>query len=169
MNSQEQPETAPTSPLKAAMRAWSEVNPEEAAARLAARQRHGERRKLVARFSELIGEEMIAKAGERLDEMLDATAPVVVGKGQGEAEIQMVPDNKIRLEAVRLVAAYNEGTPVQRQVIMHGDCFRDLEGEKRALLMSIPAMQETLAELEEELAGGSAHLDFYESPAEREE
>lgn len=140
----------PSSPVKEKMREWSELHPEEAAARLARRQTNREQRKLAAVLSQLIGAETINKAADRLDELLDAETAVVVGAGGGASNVEMVPDNRTRLEAIKVIAAYSEGLPVARQMVVYGD-FKDLDEEKRALLMGSRAMQEALADLDEEL------------------
>ena len=139
----------PVPPVKAKMRAWREKHPQEAAERGMARQQSRARKAAAVKFSELIGPEMVEKAAERLDELLNAEAPVVIGVGQGMSEIEMVPDNRTRLEAVKVVAAYTDGTPIARQFVITGD-FRDLDAEKRAVLLDSPAVQEALRELEED-------------------
>ena len=150
------PEAASNKPagsVKELMRLRAAENPEEAARRLATRQRKGEQRKFMARLSDLIStQEMITKAAERLKESLDATVAVVVSDAKGAGQIQMVPDNKTRLEAIKVVAAYTEGLPVARQMIVHD--FLDLNAAKRELLLSDPVIQESLDELNEELGLG---------------
>ena len=134
--------------MKEAMREWSQVHPEEAAARLAKRLQAREHRKAAVLLSSLIGPEMIAKAAERLDGLLDAEMPVVLGVGGGASEIEYVPDNRTRLEAIKVVAAYSEGTPIARQMVLHGD-FKDLDAEKRAVMLGSSAVQEALMDLED--------------------
>lgn len=147
------------------MRNWSEQNPEEAAQRLAARQQKREQRRVAARLSQLIGPEMIGKAAERLDALLDAESPVVVNLPpvmderkivSGGQEVQFVADNKARLEAIKVVAAYSEGLPVQRQINIQAD-FKSLGEERKALMLGSSAVQEALKELDEE--GAAASLD----------
>jgi hypothetical protein len=158
--------------MKAAMREWSEQHPQEAAERLAARQRIREQRKAAVLLSQLIGSAMIEKAAGRLDEMLDAQAPVVVnlpgsveeGKPvQGGQEVQFVPDNRARLEAVKIVAAYSEGLPVARQMVVNAD-FRDLDAEKRELLMGSSAVMEALGDLQNE-GEGESERGLFTSPS----
>ena len=140
--------TGSTPKLKDKMCAWSEQHPEEAARRLAARDASRKRKAAAVKLSELIGEDMIQKAAGVLNDQLEATTAVVVPVGQGEGEIEFVPDNRARLEAVKIVAAYTEGTPVARVAVMHAD-FKDLDAEKRAVLMGSSAVQEALADMDE--------------------
>ena len=143
--------------VKAHMRQWSVQNPEKAAVRAEERRRDGKNRKVRMMLSQLIGQETIEKAHMRLDELLDAEQPVVVnlpgevrdGKPvPGGQEVQFVADNKARLEAVKVVAAYTEGLPVARQINIQAD-FQSLDDERRALLMGSSAVQEALGELED--------------------
>lgn len=164
-NSPQEP-TGQTSTVKAAMREWAAQHPEEAAQRHAARDRQREQRKAAKVLSELIGPAMIEKAAERLDELLDAQQPVVVnlppvvddGKiVSGGQEVQFVSDNKTRLEAVKVVAAYTEGLPIQRQVQITGD-FKDLTAETKNVLLGSSAVLEALADLD------ASGIQFEEAP-----
>ncbi len=144
--------------VKAAMREWRAQHPQEAAERAEQRRRDGKNRQVRKMLSELIPETTIEKANQRLAEMLDATMPVAVNlpgsveEGKpvpGGQEVQFVPDNKARLEAIKVVAAYTEGLPVARQINVQAD-FRTLDDERRLALLGSSAVQEALAEFAEE-------------------
>ncbi len=100
---------------------------------------------------------MIEKVAQRLDEMLDAMHPVVLkendtagGKAtiRGADRVQMVPDNKARLEAIKIVAAYSEGLPVARQLSIQAD-FKSLSEERKEAMLQSSAVQEALREIAE--------------------
>jgi len=145
----------PAGALKERMRQWAIDRPDEAAQRKISRDRRREQCHALVRLSALIGRpEMIEKAGERLDELLDATVAVVVRDAKGVDQIKMVSDNKTRLEAIKIVAAYSEGLPVARQLQIHAD-FKDLDQEKRELLLGAEAVLDALDELDKEFGRAS--------------
>ena len=58
------------------------------------------------------------------------------------------PDNKTRLEAVKIVAADSEGLPVARQISIRAN-FVTLAEERKAMMLKSAAVQEALRELAE--------------------
>ena len=156
MSTTPNPDSKPLPPVKAKMRAWAEEHPEQAAKRRVARERMREQRKAATTLSQLIGTEMIEKAAERLGDLLDAQQPIVVnlpasyedGKlVPGGQEVQFVSDNRTQLEAIKVVAAYSEGLPVARQMVISGD-FKDLDADQRDVLLGSASVQDALSEVD---------------------
>jgi hypothetical protein len=137
--------------IKDKMRAFAEVNPEIAAERTVVRARAKILGRAVKSVTELFTDDDLRRVAETVRGALGAETSIVVPCGKGCADVERVPDHRARLEASKLVMAYVDGTPIQRQMVIHGD-FRDLDDEKKSVLMGLPSMQEALEELDDESA-----------------
>ena len=134
--------------VKDKMTKWSGQNPQEALDRTRARKEGGGGQRATP-ISQLFTAEDHERAAEVVRESLDAEIAIVVpGTKESPAYVEHVPDHKSRLEAVKFMAAYTEGLPVARQMVLHGD-FKDLDADQRDVLLGSPSVLEVLGEMEE--------------------
>lgn len=138
--------------VKDKMKGWSEQNPEDAADRTCTRARASRVRRLVENVSGLFTDEDLTRAAEVVRESMSAELPVVVREADvaegvsGGQRIEMVPDNKVRLDASKFLTAMVEGTPVARQLNVTAD-FRSLDDERKKAMLGSPLLDEALDEL----------------------
>ena len=63
--------------------------------------------------------------------------------------LEFVPDNEARLGAIKVVTAYSEGLPVQRQINTTAG-FRSLADKREVAMLSSPLLDKALDEFGDE-------------------